>query len=65
LARGRRFGAFASQRIALDILTFRQSRHHRDVTGVIFLKLKGGEFPEPGSSDHLVILMEANRLLIA
>jgi len=43
--------------IVLDLQTFRQSRENGNVTGVIFLKLPGGEFPEQGWSDFPVIVL--------
>jgi hypothetical protein len=43
--------------IALDIQTFRQGSDQGNVTGVIFLKLESGEFPEQGWSDFPVIIL--------
>ena len=43
--------------IALDLQTFRQSREGGNVTGVIFLELQDGAFPEMGWSDFPVIVL--------
>jgi hypothetical protein len=43
--------------IALDTQTFQQSRQTGNVTGVIFLELEGGAFPERGWSDFPVIVL--------
>jgi hypothetical protein len=43
--------------ISLDLQTFRQSRKTGNVTGVIFLELQHGPFPEAGWSDFPVIIL--------
>jgi hypothetical protein len=43
--------------IALDLQTFQQSRPNGNVTGVIYLELESGEFPERGWSDFPVIIL--------
>src|SRR5262245_23576462 len=43
--------------IRLDLRTFRQSRKAGNVTGVIFLELQHGPFPEAGWSDFPVIIL--------
>jgi hypothetical protein len=43
--------------ISLDLQTLRQSHKGDDVTGVIFLDLQNGPFPEAGWSDFPVIIL--------
>ena len=43
--------------IALDLQTFRQSRENGNVTGVIYVELVSGAFPETGWSDFPVIIL--------
>lgn len=43
--------------ITLDLQSFRQSREGSNVTGVIFLELQDGAFPERGWSDFPVIIL--------
>lgn len=43
--------------IAVDFQTFHQSRPGGNVTGVIYLDLDSGEFPERGWSDFPVIIL--------
>jgi len=43
--------------IALDIQTFHQSRESSNVTGVIYVELESGAFPETGWSDFPVIIL--------
>ena len=43
--------------IALDPQTFQQSREGGNVTGVIFLRLEVGDFPEKNWSDFPVIIL--------
>jgi len=43
--------------IALDLQTFHQSREGGNVTGVIYVELESGAFPEMGWSDFPVIIL--------
>jgi hypothetical protein len=43
--------------IALDLQTFQQSRESGNVTGVIYVELESGAFPEVGWSDFPVIIL--------
>ena len=43
--------------IAFDLQTFQQDREGGNVTGVIFLELNGGAFPERGWTDFPVIIL--------
>jgi hypothetical protein len=43
--------------IVVDLQTFSQSSPNGNVTGVIFLELQEGEFPERGWSDFPVIIL--------
>lgn len=43
--------------IALDLQTFHQSRQSDNVTGVIYLELESGAFPQRGWSDFPVIIL--------
>ena len=43
--------------IALDLQTFHQSREGGDVTGVIYVELESGAFPETVWSDFPVIIL--------
>ena len=43
--------------ITLDLQTFHQSRERGNVTGVIYVKLESGAFPERGWSDFPVIIL--------
>lgn len=52
-----KLGSFANSMIALDLQTFQQGREGGNVTGVIFLELHDGAFPERGWSDFPVIIL--------
>src|SRR5512143_2687887 len=48
---------FPCSMIALDLQTFRQSRTSDSVTGVIYVELDSGAFPEISWSDFPVIIL--------
>ena len=48
---------FANGMIALDLQTFHQSREGGNVTGVIYVELESGAYPEASWSDFPVIIL--------